>query len=265
MELFLNSLRTKIDNGDIKYEFKKINQISMYIVHDTSIAKKHPEKNKYSDILAQNDTRIKLHNDGYINANYYNKYILAQGPIHNYINEFWEMVYNNSTWIISLAIDIEGGKNKYDRYFEMTPQTYGDYYVTLKESQSFMHSNDLIFNHNKISAIKDNKEKTINHIQFYKWPDHSIPHLDHFLYMYNHILSQDINDTMTIHCSAGIGRTGTFCMIDTIINLVKNGKYDIKFDEILLDIRNHRDSCVQTEEQYAFIHRCILTYFSNLA
>lgn len=265
MDKFLENLEIKINNENIKTEFIHINKICMYIVHEQSVARKNPDKNKYCDILAYDDTRVKLRNDGYINANRYKKYILAQGPMDNYIADFWEMVYDNSPWIISLALEIENGVSKYGRYFETGSQTYGDFEVSLIESQSFTNANTLIFMHNKISVKKEKMEKIINHIQFYKWPDRSIPSVADFLYMYNYIkMRKNTEDKMTIHCSAGVGRTGTFCMIDTIVDLVENGNYNIKFEDILLDIRNHRDACVQTSGQYLFIHQCILTYFSNL-
>ena len=65
---------------------------------------------------------------------------------------------------------------------------------------------------------------------------------------------------IVVHCSAGVGRTGTYIIIDTIIRKIQSGEDNIDIFGDILNIRNCRMNMVQTEIQFIYIHKCIHDY-----
>lgn len=64
---------------------------------------------------------------------------------------------------------------------------------------------------------------------------------------------------IVVHCSAGIGRTGTFLAIDiSLRELEATGTVNIQ--KAVEKIRRQRAFCIQTEEQYAFCYAAVLEY-----
>ena len=59
-------------------------------------------------------------------------------------------------------------------------------------------------------------------------------------------------------CSAGVGRTGTFIAVDRMLQLLETRPPTVSIFELVLEMRHHRPLMVQTEEQYMYIHECLL-------
>ncbi|KAI4465564.1 receptor-type tyrosine-protein phosphatase [Holotrichia oblita] len=226
-------------------------------------------KNRYKNVAAYDHTRVKLKvsNEGavsdYINANYIdgydvNKaYIATQGPKTNTINDFWQMVWQeNVEYIIMIANITEGGKKKVEQYWPNITETniYGNYTVTFTEILVFPEYGIKTF---KVS-YKD-KERTVYHLHFTCWPDHGVP-------FYAQSLAPFLKRTITIpyskapivvHCSAGIGRTGTLILSDICLRMAaKTGEVDVSYN--LYKLRNQRINMVDNINQYKLVHLVLL-------
>lgn len=136
-------------------------------------------------------------------------------------------------------------KHRCENYW--SGERYGEIDVILlseEENETFIHR--------KLILRKGSFERLADHWQYLKWPDHSIP-VDYCQLVY--FISKSITNTSMplVHCSAGVGRTSTFCTIYTMIVL------DIFFiDDLALIIgtfkyQRNRLFCVETLEQYSLI------------
>jgi protein tyrosine phosphatase len=260
--------------------------IRLYALFDEaeSISKKFPHcydtarlgdnlgRNRYSDVLPPEDSRFKSSNLAYINANVVDdKYILTQGPIGRYINEFWTMVWDSGAMlIVCLANQIEKGKTKFDPYFNGTvegksPALGGedDFHIKLES----VTGNRIITRIIKVTlpeSLRANslcgESRIITHIQYTNWPDNGLPDKNSDLLT---ICSQmDIlsyNTPTIIHCSAGIGRTGTLCAIHRIISvandilrgtIIVDTDFKLDVQRTILELRRCRAGLVQTKPQF---------------
>ncbi|CAK9290715.1 unnamed protein product [Gordionus sp. m RMFG-2023] len=226
-------------------------------------------RNRYANILAYDEGRVVLqitqrNPDGYINANYIDSYmhpksyIATQGPLRDYIDEFWEMIWQeNSLKIIMLTRIFENKVEKCDRYWPTFEETYGK--IKIKVLKASRTANYVIFDlelYNKVEL----KKRIVRLYWFLSWPDHGVPEkTTEFLSFYNFVKSYDppYSGPSIIHCSAGVGRTGTFIALDSMIEMGRD-KGEIDLFNYLMKMRNQRCNMVQSPEQYEFLYDSIL-------
>ncbi|KAG8034087.1 hypothetical protein G9C98_008568, partial [Cotesia typhae] len=115
------------------------------------------------------------------------------------------------------------------------------------------------------SFIKDEEKRIIVHLQFKDWPDYDVPEDFDAMINFCQIMKRNINTSrnlVVVHCSAGIGRTGTLIAIDIILQHLKdNRKLDV-FGTVYR-LRQQRINMVQRESQYTFIYNCIKQVLKN--
>ncbi|XP_053396964.1 receptor-type tyrosine-protein phosphatase O-like [Mercenaria mercenaria] len=227
-------------------------------------------KNRYKNILPFDHSRVKLRSsDGmegsdYINANYipgYNsrrEYIATQGAT---FDDFWRMIWKqNVDTIVMLTKLMEEGRHKCDEYWPDLGEHafYGDLVLSL---QSESNLSDYTI---KIFEVKMKEErKTVRHFSYLKWPEKGCPETPKLLLEFVKAVRQYTNPekrTSTgptvVHCSAGVGRTGTFIAVDYLLQHIKDHD-EVDIFSLVLEMRNHRLSMVQTEDQYVYIHDCL--------
>uniref|UniRef100_A0A8C5DZA5 protein-tyrosine-phosphatase n=1 Tax=Gouania willdenowi TaxID=441366 RepID=A0A8C5DZA5_GOUWI len=250
-------------------------------------------KNRYKNILPFDHTRVVL-NDGdpnesgsdYINANIImpeldakcnstklkKSYIATQGCLQNTISDFWRMVFQeNSRVIVMTTKEVERGKSKCVKYWpDMSAlKEYGAMRVrNVRETAA----HDYILRELKLSKVgQGNTERTVWQYHFRAWPDHGVPTdpggvLD-FLEEVN-LKQESILDAgpIAVHCSAGIGRTGTFIVIDILIDVIREKGVDCDIDvpKTIQMVRSQRSGMVQTEAQYRFIYMAVQHYIETL-
>lgn len=249
--------------------------------YEAALLPENKDRNKYANILPQDATRVSYPSLPYINANYVDKkkYIVTQGPEENYLSEFWQMVWeSNSRFIVSLARENENGTEKYYPYFnDDKPLVYGNFSVTVKKIKTII-ADTLVYR--KIIVKTNNWLRVINHLHFIGWPDFDVPDVDQFLKLctlVNEIVPDQDNlskNPIIVHCSAGIGRSGTFCVVHKIINTLQNNSsqnnssqnnsLQINLTQIVYDLRNDRSFLVQTPEQFEFCYKAIIEAIKRL-
>ncbi|KAI4894194.1 hypothetical protein NFI96_025616 [Prochilodus magdalenae] len=254
-------------------EFQSIPRIfSNYTVKEAKKAE-NQSKNRYVDILPYDYNRVPLSNGGrhdYINASFIegykesNKYIAAQGPKEETVGDFWRMIWEQQSSIIVMVTRCEeGNKNKCAQYWpsvERETEIFEDFVVKIKGEENCP---DYIV---RRLSLMNRKEKTpereVTHIQFTSWPDHGVPGDPGLLLKLRRRVNSFKNffsGPIVIHCSAGVGRTGTYICIDAMIeSLEAEGRVDIY--GYVAKLRRQRCLMVQVEAQYVLIHTALIEY-----
>ncbi|XP_065890896.1 tyrosine-protein phosphatase non-receptor type 11-like isoform X1 [Dysidea avara] len=243
-------------------------------------------KNRYKNILPFDYTRLTL-KDGdpsmsgsdYINANFIsgevadsrNHYIATQGCLPGTVADFWRMVYQENCRVIVMTTnEVERGRNKCTRYWpdEGNSQEYGKLYLQCVSEDS-TQGHYILREFLLQSAVDPGQEpRRVFQFHFKAWPDHGVPADP------STVLSflKDVNDRqksyspnvgpIVVHCSAGIGRTGTFIVIDILLNVLEVEGIDNEIDiqKSIMLVRAQRSGMVQTEAQYKFVYLAILHY-----
>lgn len=235
---------------------------------DAARKSENKNKNRYGNIVAYDHTRVVLHDfedehDDYINANYidgYNKtkaYIAAQGPTRDTLKDIWRMVWQEkSVTIIMLTNPTETGKKKCESYWPADEiQVFHGITVECMGTEDLPDFTVRIF---KLS--KGEESRTVKQFHYTAWPDHGVPKFSSSLLLLRQkIRGHDNLDAgpQVIHCSAGVGRTGTYIAIDVELERAKTeGIIDVhNFVQLM---RTQRINMVQTLDQYVFVYDCLL-------
>uniref|UniRef100_A0A8C3J4T8 Receptor-type tyrosine-protein phosphatase eta n=1 Tax=Calidris pygmaea TaxID=425635 RepID=A0A8C3J4T8_9CHAR len=244
-------------------------------VHQPKFAAELPDnrgKNRYNNVLPYDISRVKLSEQNcatadYINANYmpgYNSkkaFIAAQGPLPNTIDDFWRMIWEKNIYsIVMLTKCVEQARTKCEQYWpDKQSKSYGDIIVTMVSEIALPEWTIRDFTVEKSNTTESH---TVRQFHFTSWPDHGVPETTDLLINFRHLVheysSQNPIDSPTlVHCSAGVGRTGTFIAIDRLIQQIEM-ENTVDVYGVIYDLRMHRPLMVQTEDQYVFLNQCVM-------
>ncbi|XP_026056589.1 receptor-type tyrosine-protein phosphatase H-like [Carassius auratus] len=262
------------ENRGFSEEYEDLSSVG---IEQSSIAALLPEnqdKNRFSNVLAYDSSRVHLTtkdegDSDYINANYMpgygnasRQYIAAQGPLPSTVNDFWRMVWEKRSQAIVMVTNCtESGKVKCEQYWPLdyTPCLYGNLLVTVKLEDKFPNWTLREF----IIKNKETSEtRTVRHFHFTAWPDHGVPAGTEELIQFRGLIRQHIESSYsagptTVHCSAGVGRTGTLIALDVLLQQLHKEKA-VGIAAFVQQMRLCRPLMVQTESQYVFLHQCIM-------
>eukprot|EP00045_Choanoeca_perplexa_P018323 m.287094 g.287094 ORF g.287094 m.287094 type:complete len:2187 (+) comp17784_c0_seq1:6580-13140(+) len=235
-------------------------------------------KNRFANILAYDYTRVhlaKMPNDpysDYINANFIdghnspNHYIAAQGPLPHTVMDFWRMLWEQRTNVIVMVTNLEEkGRVKCHRYW---PQSEGqplqlttNMSITMDKQEEFP---DIVIRHLTVQVAE--QSRVITQFHYISWPDHGVPDSTAGILTTIRRAKAERNKPnagpMVVHCSAGVGRTGTLLAIDyNMDRAAQEGRIDVF--GTLNTMRRQRTTMVQTEAQYIFIYRALADALSN--
>uniref|UniRef100_H2Y7M9 protein-tyrosine-phosphatase n=1 Tax=Ciona savignyi TaxID=51511 RepID=H2Y7M9_CIOSA len=248
-------------------------------------------KNRYKNILPFDHTRVILKDadqsvpgSDYINANYIRvnceeasgmmkrkTYISTQGCLSNTITDFWKMVYQeNSRIIVMTTKEVERGRNKCVRYWpaEGEVRQFDQYSVTgVKETD---YRDYTLREFKLMKNSEPNNDRVVCHYHFKVWPDHGVPSdpggVLNFLHDINERYKNISSGPVVVHCSAGIGRSGTFIGIDIILDVIGQQGLDCEIDiqRTIQMVRGQRSGMVQTEAQYQFVYLAVKQHIETL-
>ncbi|KJH49783.1 Protein-tyrosine phosphatase [Dictyocaulus viviparus] len=204
----------------------------------------HPDKNRYLDVVCLDDTRVRLTMD--------------VPPSTDYIHANWVKFEGHDKVFIATQC-IEDGKIKSSQYWPLDPgafKNYGKMFVNTKKVES--EGKFLIYTVEVLPEGCSNSN-IVKVMHMTSWPDRGLPMSGrHVLRLIRQGDKLD-NGPIVMHCSAGIGRTGTIILIDVILRRLFSGK-DIDMVEMFKHLRNQRASCIQVEGQYLFVAVSVLDY-----
>ncbi|XP_036416518.1 receptor-type tyrosine-protein phosphatase H [Colossoma macropomum] len=262
------------ENRGFSEEYEDLSTVGTDQSRIAALIPENKSKNRFTNVLAYDSSRVKLTaqngaSSDYINANYmpgygsYSKqYIAAQGPLASTVSDFWRMVWEQkSQAIVMLTNCTESGRVKCEQYWPLdyTPCAYGNLLVTIQSEQK---EKSWTLREFVVRDKATSEERIVKHFHFTAWPDHGVPRGTDELIQFRGIVRQQIESSpftgpTVVHCSAGVGRTGTLIALDILLQqLVKEEAVSIA--ACVHRMRLSRPLMVQTESQYVFLHQCIM-------
>ncbi|KAL8567111.1 hypothetical protein ACOMHN_033013 [Nucella lapillus] len=244
-------------------------------------------KNRYTDVLCYDHSRVTLSSTAdlpsadYIHANLVdgymqkNAYISTQGPLPRTSVDFWRMVWQYQCRVIVMTTrTVERQRLKCGQYWpneEQSEEQFQELTVSNKSVKSFdNYVETMLLLHNS----KTGESREVCHLQFVSWPDFGVPPAAGFLEFLLHVRQVQERASrrmgkawsghprgppIIVHCSAGIGRTGTFIAIDiSLRSLEDTGTVDIPIT--VRRIRTQRAMSIQTPDQYAFCYMAVIQH-----
>ncbi|XP_046582375.1 receptor-type tyrosine-protein phosphatase alpha-like [Haliotis rubra] len=257
-------------------EFKKLPTPDIKSTYCASLEENF-EKNRYKDVLPFDATRVPLEieeedDSDYINASYIDgyrqgtRYVAAQGPSEETVDDFWRMVWKlNSTKIVMVTNLVEAGKVKCERYWPFCSAE-----ATAYDRMSVQCVEEKVYETYTLRTLAIWKEGTetrvVNQFHFTKWPDHGVPEDSTSLLHFYKVVKDtgpDLTGPLVIHCSAGVGRTGTFLALDYLLDQARNEGRVCVYN-CVQHFRMKRMKMVQTKEQYVFIYSIVNSALRSL-
>ncbi|XP_023487545.2 receptor-type tyrosine-protein phosphatase F isoform X26 [Equus caballus] len=266
-----NIERLKANDGlKFSQEYESIDPGQQFTWENSNLEVNKP-KNRYANVIAYDHSRVILTSiDGvpgsdYINANYIdgyrkqNAYIATQGPLPETMGDFWRMVWEQRTATVVMMTRLEEkSRVKCDQYWPARgTETYGLIQVTLLDTVELATYTVRTF---ALHRSGSSEKRELRQFQFMAWPDHGVPEYPTpILAFLRRVKACNPLDAgpMVVHCSAGVGRTGCFIVIDAMLERMKHEKTVDIYGHVTC-MRSQRNYMVQTEDQYVFIHEALL-------
>ncbi|XP_034035215.1 receptor-type tyrosine-protein phosphatase-like N [Thalassophryne amazonica] len=226
------------------------------------------KKNRCSDSAPYDHSRVKLKAElnpsrsDYINASTIIEhdprmpaYIATQGPLSHTISDFWQMVWENGcTVIVMMTALVEDGEKQCDRYWpDEGSSLYHIYEVNLVSEHIWC--NDFLVRSFYLKNVQTQETRTLTQFHFLSWPAQGIPTSTRPLLDFRRKVNKCYRGRscpIIVHCSDGTGRTGTYILIDMVLNRMAKGVKEIDIAATLEHIRDQRPGMVRTKDQFEF-------------
>ncbi|XP_069911039.1 receptor-type tyrosine-protein phosphatase V isoform X3 [Oryctolagus cuniculus] len=255
-------------------EFEELKEVGK---EQPRVEAEHPAnttKNRYPHVLPYDHSRVRLsqlegepHSD-YINANFIpgythpQEFIATQGPLKKTLEDFWRLVWEQQVHIIvMLTVGMENGRVLCEHYWpaDSTPVTHGHLTIHLLAEDP---KDEWTRREFQLQHGAQHKRRKVKQLQFTTWPDHSVPEAPGALLAFVELVREQARAAqgtgpILVHCSAGVGRTGTFVALSRLLQQLEEEPVVDVFNAVYA-LRLHRPLMIQTPSQYIFLHSCLL-------
>uniref|UniRef100_A0A2K5QX22 Receptor-type tyrosine-protein phosphatase H n=1 Tax=Cebus imitator TaxID=2715852 RepID=A0A2K5QX22_CEBIM len=270
---------------DSNYGFaEEYQQLSLVGTSQSQMVASTPEnntKNRYRNVLPYDWSRVPLKpipeepGSDYINASFMpglwssQEFIATQGPLPQTVGDFWRLVWEQqSHTLVMLTNCTEAGRVKCEHYWPLDSQpcTHEHLRVTLESEEV---TENWTVRELQLLQVEEQKTLSVRQFHYLAWPDHGVPSSPDTLLAFWRMLRQWLDQTMEggppiVHCSAGVGRTGTLIALDVLLRQLECEGLLGPFS-FVKKMRESRPLMVQTEAQYIFLHQCILRFLQQSA
>ncbi|XP_046345015.2 uncharacterized protein LOC124125703 isoform X4 [Haliotis rufescens] len=254
--------------GRFQAEFQKLST-TFTRPYKNSQLEENKGKNKYISYYPYDATRVVLKEvpdqpgSDYINASYIDghsqpkAYIAAQAPNKKTLTDFWKMIWEqNCTQIVMLTNLKELGRVKCEAYWSDTSDMrVGDFIISVTDSK---RRANWVVRELQVTETKTNTSRCFDHFHFTTWPDHGTPEetaLTEFLWLVRTAPTIQ-HEALLVHCSAGVGRTGTYIAVDYLLDqALAEDRVDVF--GCVSRMRDQRKGMIQTKEQYTCVYMAL--------
>ncbi|CAG5104828.1 Oidioi.mRNA.OKI2018_I69.chr1.g1580.t1.cds [Oikopleura dioica] len=281
---FVHKSETDYIKEEFQFITKKGNDFNVkYNVKEATKRKNEPF-NRYRDILAYDETRVKLKKVSYINANWVKgleerEFIATQGPKPETARHFWEMVIEQKAKVVVMLCKLR----EINKRTGMVRNMCYDYWPLEVNSPKVIDGEESGLPSITVTVTEEQKcegytkrqitvtdkaghHRKITHFQMTSWPDYGVPdRRDDVFRLINDYRTVSSNDKAPIimHCSAGVGRTGTIIAVDRVMQMFSKNllKKNFNVKDLVIELRKQRMKMVQSEEQYRFLYPTVYRIF----
>nr|XP_040058861.1 receptor-type tyrosine-protein phosphatase alpha isoform X1 [Gasterosteus aculeatus aculeatus]XP_040058862.1 receptor-type tyrosine-protein phosphatase alpha isoform X1 [Gasterosteus aculeatus aculeatus]XP_040058863.1 receptor-type tyrosine-protein phosphatase alpha isoform X1 [Gasterosteus aculeatus aculeatus] len=272
------------DNKLFREEFNALPVCPIQASCDAASKEENKEKNRYVNILPYDHSRVHLSSlegvpdSDFVNASFINgyqeknKFIAAQGPKEETVNDFWRMIWEQNTATIVMVTNLKERKEspalfqcKCAQYWpDQGCWTYGNIRVSVEDTMVLVDYTIRKFCIQQVGDVSGKKpQRLVTQFHFTSWPDFGVPFTPigmlKFLKKVKNYNPQYAG-AIVVHCSAGVGRTGTFIVIDAMLDMM-NSERKVDVFGFVTRIRAQRCQMVQTDMQYVFIFQALLEHY----
>ncbi|CAN9509093.1 unnamed protein product [Ophioblennius macclurei] len=262
------------ENRGFSLEYASLSHVGADQSQNVATQPENKARNRFTNVLPYDSNRVKLTasastgSSDYINASYmpgYNSsrdYIATQGPLPGTVGDFWRMIWEQQVkGVVMVTNCVELGRTKCEQYWPPVHQSrpFGELVVTTTSEQKEPNWTLRTFG---VTNKNTSEERTVEHFHFTAWPDHGVPQNTEILLDFRERVRQHIGRNggrtpTVVHCSAGVGRTGTIIALDVLLQQLES-EQAVGINSFVHRMRLSRPYMVQTESQYVFLHQCIL-------
>ena len=279
-----------LDNQNIENEFIYLKNLIDFNDKYESRLLDDDETCRYKNIRCYKDNYVKISsphekiNASWIHLPYENSFISAQAPLKNTVDDFWTMCFDHDINTVIMLCNLEeNGKEKCEKYWENKNNDKEAIVDSTELGSNFIINytteqiNDDITIRNiniRDTEKNENNEKKIKQIHYGSWPDHKSVDLQsiygNILFMFNLVDNEIGHNPIVVHCSAGVGRTGTFIALYNLyrdilsqIHDEKNKKITLNFMNLVRKMKEMRMHLVETEDQYNLIYQFVEKFLKD--
>ncbi|XP_061170688.1 receptor-type tyrosine-protein phosphatase mu-like [Saccostrea echinata] len=263
------------ENVGFKHEYHEIPRGELFPCEEAKKPDNKP-KNRYTTTFPYDHSRVVLkpassQEGDYINANYIQStsgrrsYIATQGPKPKTIGDFWNMVWQEDVSVIVCLTNLkEGGKNKCAQYWPAINDKIQISSINIRNLEERIYANYTIRRF-KVQNNMERKDREVLMFHYTRWPDHGVPDPLNLVVFHRQVMkksSQSLGKYTLVHCSAGIGRTGTYIALDALYREgERNGKVNVPM--YVRTIRKDRMNMIQGDDQYKAVYLALCESFNG--
>ncbi|XP_054007884.1 receptor-type tyrosine-protein phosphatase N2 [Hylaeus anthracinus] len=183
-------------------------------------------------------------------------YIATQGPLPHTTADFWQLVWEQGSVVIVMLTRLtEEGVAMCHRYWpEEGSELYHIYEVHLVSEHFWC--DDYLVRSFYLKNLRTGETRTVTQFHFLSWPENGVPYSTKALLEFRRKINKSYKGRscpIVVHCSDGVGRTGTYCLIDMVLNRMMKGTKEIDIAATLEHIRDQRPDMVATKQQFKFV------------